>query len=236
MSSSIQVSSKSFPRPGSTTTSGEPERIFRGLQQLGLEPEWSSDTPLDYALTMANVHIERKTVPDLLRSLKNGELNRQLSEASEVDRILYLLVELPVDLDGLGKIVVNKVGRFPWLYVANYLLDIQEAGVRIVISPFQGATALTLSGIVRYWKNGDRGKRLELMPRELTFGGDYHPGLNLLLGLSGYSAGRAKAALRHFGTARKFFQATEKERLVVPGIGLGLAAEVDKSLDAVYNK
>ena len=105
--------------------------------------------------------IERKVNTDLLSSLTNGRINKQLRGMIEVYDVPILLIEGWIE--GHGKNV--NVGKWKyqsgWNYSAlfNLLLEFQMAGIFLTFSPYERETAKRIISLYK-WTSHDEHQSL----------------------------------------------------------------------------
>jgi ERCC4-type nuclease len=85
--------------------------------------------------------IERKTVGDLLGSLRSGRLNAQLGRMAECYNIVVLLIEGLLNMAPDGRVTTARM-KTGWSHasIQAYLWSIQAKGVRLLTTAGQAET------------------------------------------------------------------------------------------------
>jgi ERCC4-type nuclease len=182
--------------------------VLDQLEALDVEVELVTLTSGDYVFAGGCV-VERKTVPDLHRSIVDGRLWRQVQHLARLDRA-YLAVE-GWDIDA-GPI--SPVG------VRGAILHVIEGGVSVLRSSGPRDTALWLRVLAtrasrRSRSTGRRGRRRAVRSP-----------LGLLAAVPGISPELAKELLARFGSIAGIAAAEATQLQEINGIGPRRAAEL----------
>lgn len=170
----------------------------------------------DYVLG-DDVVVERKTHADLVASVRDGRLLRQLGRLRGVAPQLILLLESegPTGMDGLGD--PQRRGLF--------IAAVFNAGASIVPSRGPGDTALLLAAIARRVESGVHGsaeravgRSRQARKREVAPSTE-----RVLCAVQGIGPVRARALLAGFGSLKAVLTACEAELVTVGGLSPLLA-------------
>ena len=204
----------------------EPKMIAKALggHQVSL-PEADY---LFYGKNNVRILVERKTVSDMLNSLREKRLQDQLRRMLiQPDTIPILLIEGNLYCNDSFKVKIKRFvsGKVKWRVtgwelssIIGQLLTFQEAGVRLVLSPDKKATVHILKHLESYYAK-DNHSSLKSRPRPL-FGADSLRGdqVFFLQGLPGIGEKRAELILKVFGCPWNAIWEPEKLSMV-KGIG-----------------
>jgi ERCC4-type nuclease len=185
------------------------------------------------------VGIERKSIltSDLLNSIQEGRLKKQLSGMLERYEYRYLLVEGIYRRGETGGLEILKGswrsvhGKLPYAYLENHLTSLEVAfGVHVRKSQSEADTAKVVVDLYRYWQKPEHTSCVALSPVSFPVG--YKPNLVTLWvkDLQGVGLKRALAVGKMFKTPEQFMAAGEKEFREVEGIGKGLARQIWEEL------
>lgn len=176
--------------------------------------------------------IERKTLKDLIASIKSGRLFTQMFKLAHSSKKCALLLEgTAMDLAGSG---MRREAIQGALIHITLLLEIPilrskdpEESAKIIRYMAQQLDYMNPKKAVvkRYRTSGLKNKQKKQ--------------LYVLQGLPGVGAERAKALLEKFGSIENMVNATEKELQTVPGIGKNTARQIRWVLEepkVQYNK
>jgi DNA excision repair protein ERCC-4 len=152
----------------------------------------------DYVIDQSIV-VERKSVPDLHRSVMNGRLWRQVGAMRSVYAVRYLLIE--------GGAL--NAGRLSGGGVRGALLAAVESNVRLLWSKSPRDSAHWLHAIA------NRSKRSGPRPRRASV----RAPVAFLTLVPGVSPSIADELVRRFGSVGAVANASEHELLAVPGLG-----------------
>ena len=156
--------------------------------------------------------IERKTLPDLVASIKNGRLFSQMLRLAHAGKKCALLLEgTTIDLAGSG--MRREAIQGALIYIT----------LRLEIPVLRAKDAEESAKMIRYAAQQldplDHKKIVVKRYRPVRLKGKQKKQLYLLQGLPGVGPERAKALLDQFGSVENIIQASEKELQTVPGIG-----------------
>jgi DNA excision repair protein ERCC-4 len=154
--------------------------------------------------------VERKTVPDLHRSIATGRLWRQVGSMRSVLSVPYLVVE-GVDLSA-GPVVPEGV--------RGALLAVAESGVTVIRSAdVEDSAAWIRSIAIRVTRSASRPTRRRSRARS---GSAY----DLLRAVPGVTPRAARGLLERFGSVAGVAAATEAELGSVQGVGRATVASL----------
>lgn len=176
------------------------------------------------------VCIERKTPSDLLNSIKDNHIFRQVAGMRTHTPWAYVVVTGTLTATAAGKVIADeRVTGWDWNAVQGALIDIQEMGVRVVYclnSAEYEPTVLRLCG-------RERGKEKVIeptaQPRIMS------PGETLLCSLPGIGWDRAQALLTEFENRPAYALAWLtwfgfQSDVQIAGIGKGVKTNVRRAL------
>jgi len=175
--------------------------------------------------------ISRKTVSDLINSLKDKTLVGDLTRCLECAKVTILLIEDFMTVTQTNQIKTRYgIQPFTWPWLANALLEFQLAGVYIERTANPPHTARRLTELYTWFNKEEhtllRSAMLSVTSTKLP------PAVRLLASLPGYGEHTAQRILSYFGTIRDFIAATPKERQKVGGIGKRRSEAIDAILDS----
>ena len=155
--------------------------------------------------------VERKTPVDLVSSVRDGRLWRELGKMKDSGAVPYLLVEGPLSL-------IERFTGWSQSSVAGLLVSVSDGwGVSVLWAPSQPWTvSYLLSMARRARREGGKSYPLRVVPkraepREIM--------LSVVEGLPGVGPERAEALLRRFSTLSSLFSASAEELEQVEGVG-----------------
>jgi len=157
--------------------------------------------------------VERKTLPDLLASIKDGRLFRQARKLVEAESWCVIVLEGTArDLAGSG--MRREAIQGALITLSLYL------GIPLLRSTGPAETARLLIYIARQGRtfSGDGPYRHGRLPR-----GKRRLQIYILQGFRGIGPRRAARLLDHFGTLGCIFNAEVEDLCSVKGIGLSMA-------------
>lgn len=177
----------------------------------------------DYRI--GDIVLERKAAHDFYASILDGRLFSQVEAMClQAPGHVYMIVEgaLASATNGLHpKALPGAVSALSLIY-----------GVQLVWTTNVQGTAHTIE---RLWKHASEGLGYEINLRvkkpKATQSPDGASAQYLVEGLPGVGAETARALLRHFGSARAVFAATDAQLRACPGIGPKSAAAIATALD-----
>jgi len=167
--------------------------------------------------------IERKTLSDLLASIRDGRLFDQAARMGAQSKWSYeVITALPVVRSGMV-CLDGKLTEWKWSSVQGALLTIEEMGIEVVW--WQGGYVECL----KWLASRDRDTvHVKPQKRDVIM---QSPAETILCSLPGISDGRAGALLEHCGTAAFALQfLTGNGGGPVPGIGPGTKTAVRNAL------
>lgn len=174
--------------------------------------------------------IERKTPSDLLNSIKDNHIFKQVAGMRAHTPWAYVVVTGTLTATGTGKVIADeRVTGWDWNAVQGALIDIQEMGVRVVYclnNAEYEPTVLRLCG-------RDRGKEKVIEPTATPR--IMSPGEALLCSLPGIGWDRAQALLAEFENRPAYALAWLtwfgfQSDVQIAGIGKGVKANVRRAL------
>ncbi len=176
--------------------------------------------------------IERKTLTDLVASIKSGRLFSQMFNLSRSDKQVVLLLEgTSVDLAGSG---MRREA------IQGALIHIS---LKLQIPILRSKDVVESAKIIRYLAGQSepihQKKASVKRYRPFQLRSKQKKQLFLLQGLPGVGGERAKALLEKFGSVENIVKASEKELQTVPGIGKYTAKQIRwmvEEPEAFYNK
>jgi len=176
--------------------------------------------------------IERKTLTDLVSSIKSGRLFTQMFNLSRAEKQAVLLLEgNSVDLAGSG---MQRAA------IQGALIHIS---LKLQIPILRAKDVEESSRIIRYigWQSEPIHQKKASVKRYRPFklNSKQKKQLFLLQGLPGIGGERAKALLEKFGSVENIVKASEKELQTVPGIGKYIAKRIRwvvEEPEVLYNK
>jgi len=193
----------------------EPSEILEMIRDEGIVVE-RRDLPVSDYMIPPNIGVERKTVSDFWRSIRDGRLFDQLTRLCESFPIPILIVEG-------GAEEVREVFWFnPRIFWGAVATTIVSSPLRIVFTGSMSDTAILLASLARkarkVRRHEERAVRPRLKGRKLT---DEDHQLLVLQGLPMVGLQRARKLLRRFGTLREVFSASEADLRRVLGDAVG---------------
>jgi DNA excision repair protein ERCC-4 len=176
------------------------------------------------------VAVQRKTVPDLLASLQDGRLAKEIAQLAAAD-VAVLLVEGRPRWTAEGRMIDRTFRREAWLAL---LMSLQFAhGLRLVQTEDQRETALWLRTAAE-WFGKPEHRSLRTRPKPLDSWGEYTQSafeLHLLQSFPGVGPELAERIVRHFGGVPLRWTVGEAELRQVRGIGPERARAMVRALD-----
>jgi len=170
--------------------------------------------------------VERKTLADLLASIRDGRLFTQAAKMVSQSVWSYEVVtEMPVVRS--GKVWINgELSKWLWTSVQGAILTLQDIGVETVYWPSSGQG---YADALKFLADRDRGPvKVHPQRREVVM---QSAGESILCSLPGISDGRAGTLLEHCATtawALDFL--TGNGGGSVPGVGPGTKQAVRRAL------
>jgi len=200
-------------------------KIIEGLEKAGIEVKIDYLEAGDYLA--GDVLVERKTVMDLLGSVRSGRLWRELDKMKRAEGVRPV-----VAIEG-SLALAEKLSKWSPTAICGVVNSIAlDWGVPTVFLPsrrwmvmylIQLAKSAELEGRrVRALRVKEKCERLSDLQRFLVEG------------LPGISAARAELLLKTFGSPRRVFTASKEELTSVKGIGEKLAEKIIEVLTSKY--
>lgn len=203
----------------------EPEVMVALLSRMGVNVERRTITPGDYVIS-GECAIERKTVNDFMNSLFSGRLFEQASRLKEAYSRSAIMLEGNIGHELEGR----KNPRVFWGALLRLEMDM-GIPVFYTLDAVQTAEALyTLAK--RLQLDRKEGVSVVHKPKILT---EKDLQTYVVCGLPGIGEKLANRLLKHFGSIRKIFQASEKDLVKVDGIGLMKSERISRLLDSKYD-
>lgn len=167
------------------------------------------------------VVIERKTLNDLILSIKDGRLFRQAGNLASVLEIPLMVIEGSYnELDGCGmrrEAIQGALLSVALVFGVHVLESRDAADTATLIISAQRQSALTaLRRLPRLGKRPTSRRRLQC---------------HILQGLPGIGPDRAEYLLRLYGSVAGVINAPAEELAAVPGIGRRTAEKIRSSVD-----
>jgi len=164
--------------------------------------------------------VERKTPVDLVSSVRDGRLWRELDKMKASGPSPYLLVEGPLSL-------IERFTDWSQSSVAGLLVSVSDGwGVSVLWAPSQPWTVSYLLSLARRARREERRSYpLRVVPKRA---GPREIMLSVVEGLPGVGPGRAEALLRRFGTLSALFSARAEELEQVEGVGEKTARRLEE--------
>lgn len=167
------------------------------------------------------VVVERKAGQDFVNSILDGRLMPQVKLMCAEFAQVVILIEGSI-FDTRSAIAPAALhGAMSWLCLLER--------ARIVYSRDQEDSAGLIAAFARHMQHG-LGYEIPLRPgkpKDLSVGKQF-----AVEGLPGVGPGRAQALIKHFGSVRGVFSASEAELAKAPGLGAKTAQKIAQLLDA----
>jgi len=163
--------------------------------------------------------IERKEINDLLNSLAEKRIQRQLREMLDSGAESILLVEGWFTVDENLKIK-TKSGLTGWNFIAvmDFLLSCQREGVKLLLSPNLGTTPALIASFYSYYQKSEH-SALQARPKPtFTIDDLFSKRIYFLMGLPGIGEEKATRILERFESPWEALFVPQK-LLEVQGIG-----------------
>lgn len=192
--------------------------ITRLLQKLGVQ-FWVKSLEVGDYLIPDKFVVERKTIQNLIHSIRTGQIFEQLKKLTEVKEVPMLLVE--GDLEK-----IHKYSKMRTESVIGFLLSATvDFGVRLLVSGNLLQSALYL----KFLQNRDLREELVLVrPRIRDMRDDR---LTVLCAFPGIGINSAKKLLEKFGSLERIFNASRAELAAVVG-----EARADKMIKVLKSR
>ena len=176
------------------------------------------------------IAVERKTVSDLLASIKDKHIFKQCASMRALTSWCYLLITGVIEATPNGKVIADgRVTGWDWDAVQGALIDIQEMGVRVVYCLGANEYEATVLRLCRRDRSVDKVIEPTARAREMS------PGEAMLCSLPGIGWERAQALLEEFDNRPAYAIAWLtwfgfQKDIQIAGIGKGIKAQVRKAL------
>lgn len=201
----------------------EPIAILDELSKLGSKGQKLPLKTGDYYFfshDAKKVLIERKTVTDLLNSLKDGSLQNQVERLVLESDYPFLLIEgyWTSTRDNFIKHTAGTSG-WDWVKVQMYLTTIQLSGVYILYTTNHKTTAATVLGLYKYFQKKEhtslsRARVLSIFPKDINA-----RRVKFLSVIPGIGPEIAKRILDRFTGPANAILAWDEDLLAIRGIG-----------------
>lgn len=183
---------------------------------LAMKFVYRPDLLSDYGFNATDhmVLIQRKTILDLIASLHDGRLVKQIRDARGQE--LILLIEGKMDSGRDGTIKYEGHSYYEtWGLVFNTLHELQEYGMMIDFSLSPTQTIRRIRSLQEYHLRDTH--RLPRFVEPLPDAPDPH--LRMLMGIPGIGLELATVLWERFGSIENIAKATPEELIVLQGIG-----------------
>jgi Fanconi anemia group M protein len=179
----------------------EPDSAFVELTKRGLKPKLVKLEVGDIAF--GNVVIERKTINDMLHSVKTNRLFNQLKNMTVAEKKLLVLVgRLPDSYSTMSKLKRNII--LGALFTAWFSYGVPFA----VFERESEYYDMIQRGYKRFGETG-KGKKPLMLPKKSDTPSEMAE--DMLTMIRGIGRGRAKIILKHFGTLSNLVKASPKD-------------------------
>jgi ERCC4-type nuclease len=168
------------------------------------------------------IGVQRKTVPDLFASVRDGRLTRGIGAMAALD-VALLIIEGDLRWTVEGAAEPDDAGARPatsWSREAyrSLLWSVRARGVWVETTPDLAATIQIVMSL-RKWASKDVHEALDRRGRPRPGGAADGDALHILQGLAGIGPRTAARILDHFGALPLTWSVSEDELAAVPGIG-----------------
>lgn len=179
--------------------------------------------------------VQRKAIPDLIASVHDGRLSKELMQMASCDRLLVkiLVIEGEPKWTNDGSLMTNGYGK-PWLLSQHrgLLWSARLEGLWVDATTSLSSTIQWLSMFDSWW---NKSKHQSLHRRPNAKGPWGTPdstefNCHLLMGIPQIGPELAKRIVEHFGGLPWAWTVTEKELMEVKGVGKKLAGDMMKAL------
>jgi Fanconi anemia group M protein len=198
--------------------------VVVSLKKLGSEVIERTISPADYVLS-DNYAVERKEFGDFIGSVYSGRLFDQAERLAAAYENPFLVVEGPVaqGLMGLSNPLVF------WGALAKVSA---EWNISVIFTLNEEHTAMFLHSLARKLQEEKKRKiAVKYKPRTYTLS---QRQLMAVQGLPHIGPGRAEKLLEMFGSVRRIFSASDKELMLVEGLGKKIVKDIKDLLDTKY--
>lgn len=206
-------------------------------ETFGCDFVWTQPTPIGTSVDIVNgfVGVQRKTLKDLMSSMRDGRLQRGIPKMQELGRAV-LLLEGPVEWTEENRLV----GWERWTRSAyrNLMRSVQNAGLQITYSDNLLDTVTVLIEELTYdtkphnslLRRPDRHRA----PTVTEINGESF-GLHLLQSFPAIGPKLARTLVDHYGYVPLQWSVTIEELCAVPGIGKKTAQQLHDLLPTTYS-
>lgn len=207
----------------------EPQTILTLLGDVALTHSMPEQHGADYLFFNTNgskVGVQRKEVNDLLRSLEDGRLVKEVAALRRL-QCAVLLVEGPMDFPAEGPGYTRR-------QVRNLLRSVAGTGVRVEHTADLEDTAAALLEMLDYYRKPEHTSmftRPKAVKNDWKLTTDRDWGMFLLQSFPGIGPVLAGAIFDRFGRVPLAWTCSEKELREVEGIGRKRARELMRSLE-----
>lgn len=223
----------------------EPKALIRQLQEIGrgthVEVIQSRLDAGDFILCpegdsgIKTVGVERKTVGDLLHSISDERLRRQLLNTQADWGIAYLLIEghRNYTVSSEGKRILHHsgtAGHWTFGMVENFLAAIQLSGIRVVQFGTQTDSLAWLAGFHKLLSDV---RDVEVLDTGRMRDRSIPPSVAALCQVPRLGPKVGKVLIERFGSVAGVCQAGDKELLGVPDVGPTLVGNIRKVLGRI---
>lgn len=181
------------------------------------------------------VGIQRKTIADLLASVRDGRLQREMAQMSRLGLAVLIVEGRPRwTLD--GQLISTSAGFGPQWSRSQHrglLWSVQAKGVSVTHTDDLADTIDTVRDLAG-WSRKRAHQSLNRRPKpSSTWGKAGHRdfALHLLQSFDGIGPIQAEAILDHFGGVPLMWLATERQLMQVPGVGKTRAKRLAEALE-----
>ena len=185
--------------------------------------------------TKAIVGFQRKTPEDLLASLSDGRLAKQIAQIQSSNVLTRAVLVLEGDFQWTtdGMLLSNYNVGFQKTHLANLLIQIQISGLLLIQTDGLSNTISTVQAITQSLTKSSHQSLLRRPKQSLTSWGTKTSSafaLHLLQSFDGIGPHTAQSIFSTFGRIPLSWDVTETELRKVPGIGRNLAKSIYSAL------
>lgn len=203
----------------------EPKSFYPYGKVSSIPEKWGVDFWWPHK-QLVSVGVQRKTIMDLLASMDDGRLARELAQMKRLGLGVFMIEgEARWTNDGMMSIQRRSITRAQW---RGILLSLQSQGYWLMETLDTTDSIESLSQLKEYL---GRSTPSSLMSRPKATGGwgkasNRDWGIHLLQSFEGVGQGTAIAIYDHFQGVPLQWTVTEKEMLGVKGVGKGRVKEM----------
>lgn len=195
--------------------------VMQKLQDFGVQISIQRLEVSDYLIS-EKIGIEYKTTKDFVNSIIDGRLLQQVKNLKDNLERPLIIVE--------GEDIYNERNIHPNAIRGMLATIAGEFNIPVLFSKDVWETAFYIYNLAKKEKTTKDYSPHSLKPGSITDLQEY-----IVAALPGIGLGLAKSLLRHFGSIRKIVEATERELMMVDGIGHKKSQEIRKLFDEEYN-